>query len=55
MNQTATKKAHGQSERTALLAEAKRRVDVGEDHGQVLRDLQSRPEWELAAQAQGLR
>lgn len=55
MDQTTTKKAHGQSERTALLAEAKRRVDAGEDHGQVLRDLQSRPEWELAAQAQGLR
>lgn len=55
MNQTATKKAHGQSERTALLAEAKRRVAAGEDHGQVLRDLQSRPEWQMVAQAQGLR
>tara|TARA_R110001632_G_scaffold223167_1_gene354766 strand:- start:123 stop:290 length:168 start_codon:yes stop_codon:yes gene_type:complete len=55
MTQTTTKKAHGQAERTALLAEAKQRVNAGEDHGKVLRDLQSRPEWELVAQAQGLR
>ena len=55
MTQTTTKKAHGQAERTALLAEAKQRVNAGEDHSKVLRDLQSRPEWELVAQAQGLR
>ena len=55
MNTHATKKAHGQLVRTAILAEAMRRIDAGEDHGRVLRDLQSRPEWELTAQAQGLR
>jgi hypothetical protein len=55
METNTTKKAHGQAERTALLAEAKQRVAAGEDHATVLRDLQSRPEWELVAQAQGLR
>ena len=55
MTQTTTKKAHGQAERTALLAEAKQRIEAGEDHSDVLRDLQSRPEWKLVAQAQGLR
>lgn len=52
---TNTKQAHGQAERTALLAEAQQRIQAGEDPQEVLRDLRARPEWELVAQAQGLR